>query len=130
MKNEITLELLAANWLSTKRDEDAARALRLNIEEQMLTLLPAVEEGVAKATCGHFQVGATYRLNRKVDTEKLKDDWNTIPGRVRAAFTWKADVSITQLRAMEKAAPLDYAEALHYISTSAAKPAIKIEEVK
>ena len=90
----------------------------------------AVEEGVAKATCGHFQVGATYRLNRKVDTEKLKDDWNTIPGRVRAAFTWKADVSITQLRAMEKAAPLDYAEALHYISTSAAKPAIKIEEVK
>lgn len=129
MKNEITLELLAANWLAAKHAEDDARALRLSIENEMLAVLPAVEEGTAKATCGHFQIGATYRLNRKVDTERLKDDWATLPGRVQAAFTWKADVSITQLRAMEKAAPLDYDEALHYITTSPAKPAIKIEEI-
>lgn len=130
MKNEITMELLAANWLAAKRDEDTARALRLSIEGEMLAVLPAVEEGIIKATYGgHFQVGATYRLTRKVDTERLKDDWATLPGRVQAAFTWKADVSITQLRAMEKAAPLDYAEALHYITTSPAKPAIKIEEI-
>ena len=56
-----------------------------------------------------------------------KDDWDTLPGRVQAAFTWKADVSITNLRAMEKAAPLDYAKALHYITTSPAKPSVKIE---
>jgi hypothetical protein len=30
---------------------------------------------------------------------------------------------------MENAAPLDYAKALHYITTSPAKPAIKIEEI-
>jgi hypothetical protein len=125
----MTIELLAANWLAAKHTEDSARALRLDIEVQMLAQLPAVEEGVAKATCGAFQIGATYRLTRKVDTERLKDDWDTLPGRVQAAFTWKADVSITNLRAMEKAAPLNYAKALHYITTSPAKPAIKIEEI-
>ena len=45
----MTIELLAANWLAAKHTEDSARALRLDIEVQMLAQLPAVEEGVADA---------------------------------------------------------------------------------
>lgn len=130
MKNEITLELLAANWQSAKRNEDAARALRLSIEEQMLTLLPAVTEGVSKATCGHFQIGATYRLNRKVDADALKGAWAALPATVQDAFAWKPDVSITQLRALERANPANYDMALRFITSTPAKPAIKIEEIK
>lgn len=128
MNAPITLDTLAAAWVVAKASEDRAKAERYEIEKSMLALLPVKEEGtVSSNDASGMKISATYKLTRKADADALKDQWGNLSPTIQAAFTWKPDVSITQLRALEKAAPEDYATALHFITTSPAKPSIKIE---
>lgn len=127
MKNEITLELLAVNWLAEKQNESAARARRLNIEAEMLALMPAVDEGTKNETCGRFKISATYSLNRKADNIALRAHWTEMSPAVQSCFRWTAEVILSELRRLS---PETSAEAAKYITTAPAKPAFKIEEVK
>lgn len=129
MNATINIETLAAAWLAAKAAEDTAKAERYRIEKDIAALLPAKDEGTAHADLDGLKLAVTYKLTRKVDADKLQQGWNTLPATVQAAFSWKPDVSITQLRALEKAAPQDYATALQFITTSPAnKPSIKVEQ--
>ena len=125
-----TLDTLAAAWIQAKASEDRARQQRIDIEKSIASLMPAKDEGTVTEKAGALDVSIAFKLSRKVDADALKDAWATLPATVQAAFTWKPDVSISQLRALEKAAPLDYADALHFITTTPAKPAVTIKEAK
>lgn len=127
MNAAITLDTLAAAWITAKASEDRAKSERYDIEKAMLTLLPIKDEGAASSEAAGMKITATYKLNRKVDADALRNAWLALTPNVQAAFTWKPDVSISQLRAMEKAAPNDYETTLNFITTSPAKPSIKIE---
>lgn len=128
MNAPITIDTLAAAWVVAKASEDRAKAERYEIEKSMLALLPVKEEGtVSSNDASGMKISATYKLTRKADGDALTQAWQTLPATVQAAFTWKPEVSITQLRALEKAAPTDYAIAAQFITTSPAKPSIKIE---
>lgn len=123
-----TLDTLAAAWVQAKASEDRARQQRLDIEQSIASLLPAKEEGTVSDSVAGMKLSVTYKLNRKADTEALKDAWTTLPAIVRAAFGWKAEISLSHLRALELAAPEAYAEALHFITTAPAKPSVTIKE--
>ncbi len=127
MNAPITIDTLAAAWVVAKASEDRAKAERYEIEKSMLAMLPAKEEGTVSAEASGLKISATYKMTRKADAEGLATAWQSLPDTVQAAFTWKPDVSLTQLRALEKANPENYDIATRFITTSPAKPSIKIE---
>ncbi len=128
MNASITIETLAAAWVIAKAGEDRAKAERYEIEKAMLALMPSKEEGTVSHGEGSLKVSATYKLTRKVDATELQGAWTALPEIVQAAFTWKPDVSISQLRALEKANPENYQIALRFITSAPAKPSIKVEQ--
>jgi hypothetical protein len=65
-------EMLASEWLEAKRREKQANADRLAIEEKLLQLLPAKEEGsISTKLENGMKFTATSKLNYKVDMDKL-----------------------------------------------------------
>lgn len=122
-----TLDTLAAAWIQAKASEDRAKQQRIDIEASILRLLPEKEEGTASADIAGMKIAVSWKLNRKADADALKDAWATMSPGVQSAFTWKPEVSITHLRALEKINAIDYAEALHFITTTPAKPSVKVE---
>ena len=84
-----TAEQLAQEWLDAKAEENAARAKRIEIEEELLSLLPCREEGsqTSKLENG-MRVVTEGRLTRSIDAKALADDWNDLPAIIQGTFHW------------------------------------------
>jgi hypothetical protein len=121
-----TLAELKAAWLAAKDAERAANEERLTVEAAMLTLLPEKQEGtVSDKDTG---VSVTYKLTRKADTAALQTDWLQLPANVQGVFTWKADISIKSMKAVQELDQAAFEVAAKYITTTPAKPSISIKE--
>jgi len=120
-----TPELLAQAWLDAKAEENAARAKRIEIEEELLAILPCREEGsqTSKLENG-MRVVTEGRLNRSIDAKALSDDWNELPAIIQGTFHWKPDLKITCFKSLE-----DDHKALiaKYVTTKPAKAGVKVE---
>lgn len=127
MKPMTLTELIAAR-IETKRAEDAAVAARREVDAELALLLKEkdVLEGTVSAKEGGFKVSITYKLDRKVDTDKLQAGWSQLSPAASAAFKWKADISVSALRKLEGA---DAQAAAAYITTKPATPSITIEAI-
>lgn len=124
MNAPITIDTLAAAWLIAKASEDRAKAERYEIEKSMLALLPVKEEGTSTAEAAGMKISATFKLTRKADTLALRQHWTELSQEAQDCFKWTADVALTEIRRASDAAQ---AEAAQFITTSPAKPSIKIE---
>ena len=79
-----TPELLAQDWLDAKAEENAARAKRIEIEEELLAILPCREEGSQTNKLGNgMRVVTEGRLTRSIDAKALADDWNDLPAIIQ-----------------------------------------------
>ena len=120
-----TPELLAQDWLDAKAEENAARAKRIEIEEELLAILPCREEGsqTIKLENG-MRVVTEGRLTRSIDAKALADDWNDLPAIIQGTFHWKPDLKITCFKSLE-----DDHKALiaKYVTTKPAKAGVKVE---
>ena len=120
-----TPELLAQDWLDAKAEENAARAKRVEIEEELLAILPCREEGsqTSKLENG-MRVVTEGRLTRSIDAKALADDWNDLPAIIQGTFHWKPDLKITCFKSLE-----DDHKALiaKYVTTKPAKAGVKVE---
>lgn len=120
-----TAEQLAQEWLDAKAEENAARAKRIEIEEELLSLLPCREEGsqTSKLENG-MRVVTEGRMTRSIDAKALADDWNELPAIIQGTFHWKPDLKITCFKSME-----DDHKALiaKYVTTKPAKAGVKVE---
>ena len=120
-----TPELLAQDWLDAKAEENAARAKRIEIEEELLAILPCREEGsqTIKLENG-MRVVTEGRLTRSIDAKALADDWNDLPAIIQGSFHWKPDLKITCFKSLE-----DDHKALiaKYVTTKPAKAGVKVE---
>lgn len=120
-----TPELLAQAWLDAKAEENAARAKRIEIEEELLAILPCREEGsqTIKLENG-MRVVTEGRLTRSIDAKALADDWNDLPAIIQGTFHWKPDLKITCFKSLE-----DDHKALiaKYVTTKPAKAGVKVE---
>lgn len=67
------VEDLAGHWLKAKTDEANANARRLEVEDQLLKLMPAKEEGrISHTLTNGWKFSSTGKLSYKADIEKLK----------------------------------------------------------
>jgi hypothetical protein len=115
------LHELATAWRIAKDRETQANAERLDIEAAMLSLLPSKLEGAVTVD----GVTASYKVNRKVDTEALKSAWTAIPEAVQSAFKWEAKVDTRAFRFLD---PDLMRQAQEYITSTPAKPTITVKE--
>ena len=124
--NRATLAELKAMWLAAKAAEKNANEDRLMVEAAILALMPQKSEGAV--TDAETGVTVSYKLTRKANTEALQNDWMHLSQTVQSAFTWKADVSAKQIKAIQELDPAAFAVAAKYLTTTPAKPAINIKE--
>jgi hypothetical protein len=61
----------ASDWMDAKNQEVAANKRRLEIEEEILSLVTSKTEGSESYQVGPYKVTLTGRLNRKVDWDML-----------------------------------------------------------
>ena len=120
-----TPELLAQAWLDAKAEENAARAKRVEIEEELLAILPCREEGsqTSKLENG-MRVVTEGRMTRSIDAKVLQDDWNDLPAIIQGTFHWKPDLKITCFKSLDD----DHKSLIaKYVTTKPAKAGVKVE---
>lgn len=127
MNATVSLTELAAAWRATKAAEQQLTAHRLEIEAQIVAALP-VHEGTSKTELPDgARLCVAFGINRKVDTDKLRELWPTLPERAQAAFRWKAEVKEREFKALLEFAPeAETRLVASVIETKPAKPAITI----
>lgn len=125
MKPMSLTELVAAR-IAAKRAEDAAVATRREIDAQIATAMrdDSKPEGAVSEKLDGYKVICTYGVTRSVDTDRLSTDWTRLPAAAQAAFRWKADVAVSELKKLQAA---DAAIAAAYITSKPATPQIKVE---
>ena len=124
----ITIAELIAARIAAKRVEDAAIAERRKIDGVIAELLKDANkpEGSVSQKADGYKVTVTYKIDRKVDTDKLQAAWAKLSAAAAQAFKWKADVSVSELRKLEGA---DAAAASVFITSKPASPSITIEAI-
>lgn len=124
------LAVLAASWAEAKAAEQAATARRIEIEQHIVGMLPSQStEGSVRQDVGDWRIGVTYKLTRTVDTDKLQAMWDDLGDKARAAFRWKAEVRIKEMRGLQEYVPAEYALIAEAIETKPAKPSVSVELV-
>lgn len=122
----MTAEKLAADWLLAKREELAATTRRLEIEEDLLKMLPHKEEGSATTTLSNgFRFKATGKLTYKADLDKLlalTAAWPDKPVKT------KVEADETVLKAIRAERPDLWRQIAPAITVKPAKTNIVIEE--
>jgi hypothetical protein len=111
---------------AAKAAERNANEDRLMVEAAMLALMPQKPEGTV--TDAETGVTCTYKVTRKANTDALQNDWMHLSQTVQSAFTWKADVSAKQIKAIQELDPAAFEVAAKYITSTPAKPSISIKE--
>jgi hypothetical protein len=121
------LASLRQRWQACKTTEDAARAERLAVEQDILAHFPRnkVEGSITDKDAG---VTVTFKVTRKVNSEALANAWPLLSENAHRAFKWSAEVNTPQLRALNDLDPALFGALGEFISTTPAKPAITIKE--
>ena len=120
----LTLAQVLPTWMQAKEDERKAVEYRRELDKMIQSLLPKKDEGSVTETNGDFKVSVTYKLDRKLDTEKLQANWNQLPAAAQGAINWKAELATSVFRTLsdEDRAPL-----ADYITTKPASPTVSVE---
>ena len=124
--DQISLPALIAARVAAKRDEDAAVERRRELDAAIVARIAAdkAEGSVTHKTDG-YKVTVTIGVTRKVaDPAKLQQNWGGFVPELQAAFRWKPEVSVSELK---KLPPALANLAADYIVSTPASPSIKIE---
>ena len=121
------IDLLATEWAIAKEKEDAAKAERIDIEEKLLKLHPAKEEGSESfSTPRGAKITLTGRVTYKVDIDKLTSLTAAWPDDVRPVKT-KIEADETRLKAIRNESPKLWAQIAAAVETKPAKTGVSIK---
>lgn len=123
------LDELAYRLEVAKEAENEAREARLEIEQELLSLIDLKEEGTSTAAGEFFKVSATTSFTRKItDLVGL----HTVVGD--AIFSdlviQKHELSLKTLRGLQQFEPSLALEASRFIETKPSKPSLKVARVE
>ena len=119
-----SLEQLIARRVELKQAADKAAALVKEIDVKIIAALPQKTEGTSSETAGAWKAIATFKVNRKVDVAKVREEWDKIPAEVQAIFKWDAEISLAPFRALSPAHAKILAK---YYESKPAATGLKIE---
>ncbi len=120
------LENLIPLWIEAKRNEEAAKALRLEIEERILAVQPAKEEGATTVEAAGYKVTLTGSLSYKADDlDALREitrkwDANLVPIKTTHAL------DATGCKFLRRERPELWKEIARVITVSPAKTGLKV----
>lgn len=121
----VELAVLIQGRTEAKRAEDTAIARRRAIDVEILEVMKPKSKASGSVTerVGDYKLTINYSETRNVDTDLLRDSWDTLPQAVRDAFRFKASVIAEQYKALSR----EHAFAASQFVTSApATPSITI----
>lgn len=122
-----TLDQLAVEWAAAKEREEEARLERIKVEEQILALHPAKEEGSETlVTPAGAKVTLTGKVSYKVDMAKLQQLVASWPEDTRPIKT-KVEADESKLKAIRTGAPKLWATIAGAIETKPAKTGVVIK---
>lgn len=120
------IETLAGTFYEIKSQITALQKKLDAVSEEMALRL---DSGDLECTVSGFDEAlkwsVAYRLNRKLDNEKLQANWSSITPEAQAALTWKADLSLSKYRELSEKDLLCLQG--YIIETKPAKPYVKVE---
>ena len=123
----MTLDQLSTQWFEYKAQEDQARDNRIAIEQQILALHAAPEEGSESfATDNGARITLTGKLSYKVDVERLIGLTATWPESARPLIK-KVVVDETKLKAIRRETPKLWTLISPAIETKPAKTNVTIK---
>ena len=122
----MTITNLVAQLRQAKQAETDAKAERLRLEELIEKQFTKPDGG--EGTHTDEEVKITWKINRTVDTAKVQVSWDSMNTNAQKAFRWKAEVDLTQLRALADLDPGAYAQAAAHITSKPAKPTIELKD--
>lgn len=124
--NALPLEELVALRIAAKRAEDDAAQHRKDLDSQIAELMrdPAKMEGAVTKKIGEHKITVTYGITRSADTKELQKVWHKLTAPQQDAFSWKASVSLTGLRACSADDQLALAQ---FIEAKPSSPSVKVE---
>ena len=126
----LTISELVAARISAKQAEDEAIAERRRIDEQLAELLknPEKPEGAISQKLEDLglKLTVTYKINRSVDAKKLQAEWDKLSAGAQAAFKWKPEVSVSELRKLDG---IDATVTAAYITSKPGAPSVEIKAV-
>lgn len=120
------LENLVPLWIEAKRNEEAAKAQRLLIEERILAVQPAKEEGSTTVEGAGYKVTLTGSLSYKADDlDALREitrkwDTNLVPIKT------KHELDATGCKFLRRERPELWKEIARVITVSPAKTSVKV----
>ena len=121
------MDQLAVEWAAAKEREDEARAERVKVEEKILALHPAKEEGSETvATPAGAKITLTGKLSYKVNLDKLVALTSGWPDEVRPVKT-KIEADETRLKAIRAESPKLWAQLATAVETKPAKTGVSIK---
>ena len=119
--------LLVASIRAAKAAETAAHDERVALEAQLVSLHPPVSAG-AEETFNGEGYSIAFKVTRKVDADALFDAFPTLPANAKKAFRFKADVALTQYRALAEFDPASYDKVTSFVTTTPAKPTVTLKD--
>lgn len=120
------IELLATKWRAAKAKEDAGRDERVDVEQQILALSPAREEGSQTITTpSGIKITTTGKLTYKADLAKLLELTQSWPQDAKPIKTEvKVDESI--LKALREHSPDAWRQLAPAVTITPAKTGVKV----
>ena len=120
------IELLATKWRAAKAKEDAGRDERVDVEQQILALNPAREEGSQTITTpSGIKITTTGKLTYKADLAKLLELTQSWPQDAKPIKTEvKVDESI--LKALREHSPDAWRQLAPAVTITPAKTGVKV----
>lgn len=122
----MNIQELLSGIRDAKLAEATAKAKRLALEDQVFALCAA--DAPVEGTLKGEGFSITYKLNRSVDTDRLFAAYETLSANAKKAFRFKAEVSLTQYRALEEMDSAGFSTVADFVTTKPAKPSIEIKE--
>lgn len=124
MKN---LEALCAAWQEAKDREADARAERIRIEENILKVCPAKEEGSQSFETEHgIKVTVTGKLSYKADIDRLTALTGAWPDAIRPIRV-KVEADDTRLKAIRATRPDLWAQIASAVETKPVKTGVEVK---
>lgn len=122
------VEALCRDWLDAKREENAANAKRLKIEEQLVQALEIPEEGSKTHKMDGFKVTVTQPITRKLDV----DEWAKVESHcpvVMRPVKIKFEADATGCKWLQKNEPQIWKKIAKAFETKPGKVGFKVEEI-
>lgn len=120
------LDMLGQHWREAKAAEDAARAERIKVEEQIIGVVGVKEEGTVSRKTDWFKLSTTGKLTRSLDDKAFLAIRSQVPDEL-SPVDFVPKLNLRKLRDLEYNHPDTYRLVASCLITKPAKPAVRVE---